>query len=457
MNKELLNMSEESLTELENDLRDEACTKEEILDHLTRTEKGAVKQTIDNVVYVLDHDPVFAGAVRKNELVGRTDIVKPMPWNRKNVGMNDIDAAQIRLYLEQNYQLTSERCIENGIKIVASNHGFHPIRDLLESLTWDGVPRIATALHHFLGAEICDYTAEVMKMHMLAAISRVFEPGCKYDIALCVVGPQGGGKSTFFRFLAINDDWFTDDLRRLEDKNVFEKLNGHWIIELSEMSATANAKSIEETKAFISRQTETYRTPYARYAEDHDRQCVFCGTTNDIRFLPFDRSGNRRFAPVAVNLKDAEMHPMDNEKESRAYILQMWAEAMVIYHAGTFKLTFSDEMEEYAKEMQKEFMPEDTEIGQVEDYLERNCADRTCIKEIYCKVFGHNTFDSIPTWESKKIAEILRNMGWNDIGSRKFRDYGSQKAWEPMAKKDPDPDDQSDGFMEVSDDEEIPF
>ena len=132
-----------------------------------------------------------------------------------------------------------------------------------------------------------------MKMHMLAAISRLYEPGKKYDIMLCLVGGQGTGKSTFFKYLAIQDEWFTDDVKRLDDKKVYEYLQGHWIVEMSEMNAVANAKSIEETKSFLSRQKDTYRIPYERRAEDRYRQCVFCGTSNDLAFLPFDRTGNR--------------------------------------------------------------------------------------------------------------------------------------------------------------------
>ena len=63
---------------------------------------------------------------------------------------------------------------------------------------------------------------------------------------LCLVGGQGAGKSTFFRLLAIKDEWFSDDLKRIDDDNVYRKMQGHWIIEMSEMIATANAKSIED-------------------------------------------------------------------------------------------------------------------------------------------------------------------------------------------------------------------
>ena len=100
-----------------------------------------------------------------------------------------------------------------------------------------------------------------MKLFLLGAISRAFQPGCKFEIMLCLVGGQGAGKSTFFRLLAVRDEWFSDDLRKLDDDNVYCKLQGHWIIEMSEMMATANAKSIEEIKSFLSRQKEVYKIP----------------------------------------------------------------------------------------------------------------------------------------------------------------------------------------------------
>jgi len=208
---------------------------------------------------------------------------------------------------------------------------------------------------------------------MLAAIHRVYKPGCKYDICLCLVGPQGCGKSTFFRFLALKDEWFCDDLKKVDDDNVYRKLQGHWFIEFGELNAKTKAQSIEEFKAFLTRQKETYKTPYDKYPQDHLRQCVFCGTSNDLQFLPFDRSGNRRFAPVLIDPAKAEHHILEDEQKSRAYIEQMWAEAMYYYkeEGNNLKLTFSKNMEGYATSLQKEFMPEDSDLGMVEAFLEK--------------------------------------------------------------------------------------
>ena len=211
---------------------------------------------------------------------------------------------------------------------------------------------------------------------LLGAINWVFHPGCKYEEMLCLVGGQGAGKSTFFRLLAIQDEWFSDDLKQLSDNDVFEKLQGHWIIEMSEMLATSNAKSIEEIRSFISRQKETYRTRYESQPKDRLRQCVFGGTSNTVDFLPLDRAGNRRFLPVMTDPNEAEVHILDNEAESRAYLLQVWAEAMEIYRRGDYSMKFSVQMQKELKLVQQNFMQEDTDAGIILDFLERYKGDR---------------------------------------------------------------------------------
>ena len=229
---------------------------------LSVTDKGKTANTIDNCRIVFCCDPLLRDAIRLNLLTDRVDIVRDLGWRRNTSALTDTDVKYLLLYFEQNYELTSEKKITAALSIVANENCYHPIQDVLNSLVWDGTPRIRSCLHHFLGADESDYVEEMLKHFLLGAIRRVFRPGSKYEEMLCLVGGQGAGKSTFFRLLAIRDEWFSDDLKKLDDDRVFQKLQGHWIIEMSEMLATSSAKSIEEIRSFISRQKETYRTPY---------------------------------------------------------------------------------------------------------------------------------------------------------------------------------------------------
>ncbi len=246
-------------------------------------------------------------------------IVKPLGWYRDSPTLTDVDIKYLLLYFEENYGLTIEKKIQDAVMVIANENRYHPVRDFLNALQWDGIERIRYCLHRFLGADADDYTCEAMRLFLLGAISRAFRPGCKFEIMLCLVGGQGAGKSSFFRLLAVQDDWFSDDLKKLDDENVYRKMQGHWLIEMSEMIATANAKSIEEIKSFLSRQKETYKVPYETHPADRKRQCVFCGTSNTLDFLPLDRTGNRRFVPVMVHPERAEIHILENEPEARAY------------------------------------------------------------------------------------------------------------------------------------------
>ena len=173
MNRELQNMSEESLQNLEEIVETELLTVEDIRERLDTTEKGKIRQSIQNCKYVLEHDPCLKGAICRNEMTCQIDIMKKMPWKRRGVHMTDTDMNNLALYLEKNYGLTSDRVIAKAIDIVANENSFHPILEYLENLKWDGIPRIQHMLTHFFGAEDIQYTGEVMKMHMM-----VLSAGC---------------------------------------------------------------------------------------------------------------------------------------------------------------------------------------------------------------------------------------------------------------------------------------
>lgn len=380
---------------------------------------------------ILMNDPNLQGAFRLNMFTDKIDITRDLGWYRESDSLTDVDLKFLVVYLEKHYGLSNEKRIEDVIKVVANENRYHPVLDRINSITWDGWERIRYALHHFLGAEVSEYTYEVMKLFMIGTIARISCPGIKFEVMLCLVGGQGAGKSTFLRFLAMEDDWFTDDLKKMDDDNVYRKIQGHLIIEFPEMVAILNAKNVEDTKSFMSRQKDTYKTPYDRHPKDHKRQCVFAGSSNSLDFLPMDRSGNRRFLPILCNMEEAETHILDDEKTSREYIDQMWAEAMEIYRSGKCQLRLPKEMEKELCEYQKQFMQEDTKKELILDYLEHYEGSMVCSRQLYSEALGN---DGNPAqWEIREINDIMNNCSnWIAFSNpRHFPEpYRRQKGWE---------------------------
>ena len=425
---------------------------EQVKRMLSMDEKGRIFQSIDNCMLILQYDPILSHAICYNDLTGKIDITKDLGWGKSDSGgIRDVDENQIEWYMERTYGIRNYPAIGKALNIIASQNHFHPIKDYLEALEWDGVSRIAEVLPKYLGAEKCDYTTEVMTLLMQAMIHRLYEPGCKFEIMVCLVGGQGAGKSTLFRLLAIKDEWFSDDISRLGDENVYRRLQGHWLLEMPEMLGTVNAKTVEEIKAFLSRQKDNYKVPYERHPEDRPRQCVFVGTSNTLDFLPLDRTGNRRFAPIMIHAEQVEKHILADENESRDYIMQLWAEMMVLYRSTKYhKLKLSSATEEYLKNMQKEFMPEDTKVGIIQEWLDNCEEDYVCSLMIYREALKHE-YEEPKQYEIREINDIMNHSveGWVKAPQHRFKEYGRQTGWRRATDDN--------GFISVADDMKLPF
>ena len=409
---------------------------EEITGHLGRTQNGAVKATVKNYLTVLREDPLLKDSISFNILLQRTEISRPLWWNAGPEPMTDAAENFLFLYFEQFYGMGNDRTMRKAIDVEAHDKQYHPILEYLEGLSWDGIPRIRFALKKYLGADDSDLVYECLKHFMMGAILRVYDPGIKFDEMLCLIGSQGAGKSTFFRFLSLKDEWFSDDIRKLNDKDVYGKLRGHWIIEMSEMVATLNAKSLEEIKSFLSRQKDVYRTPYARYDEDRPRQCVFAGTTNTVQFLPFDRTGARRFLPIEVGLHQPEKHILDDEEEAREYFDQMWAEAFWMFKESESRTQLLKIPKEIGAEIEanrRTFMQEDTRAGQVQAWLDDYEGDYVCSIQIWKEVFAGAYDDAPKKYETNEICSIMETSiaGWKRHGMHRFtkEGYGMQRSW----------------------------
>lgn len=448
----------EIITENMSSVAEDKKKIEAVRNGLAKTDDGKVRQTIANAIYVLENDPLLKGAIKRNELSCKTDIVKDMNWRRRSTTFTDTDFNNIMLRMEKKYGIIRDKNIKRAIDIVGNSNHYHPIVEKLESLEWDGKERLRHLFPRYLGIPETDYTYEATRLMMMGAVHRVFYPGIKFEYMICLVGGQGVGKSSFFSLLAMENEWFSDDIRKLDDENVYRKMQGHWIIEMAEMLATCNARSVEEIKSFLSRQSETYKVPYETHPEDRPRQCIFVGTSNNADFLPFDRSGNRRFIPLFADRNKAEHHPMDDEEETLAYVEQCWAEIMDKFHRGVeTSLVFDKRLMDELIRMQKMCMPEDTKAGMIARFLDETNEEYVCSTMIFQKAF--NREDEAPkNYESREIGAIMRNEfsdDWEPVSSHRFEEYGPQRAWRRKNYQESDVD--KDGFMQLSDDVELPF
>ena len=194
------------------------------------------------------------------------------------------------------------------------------------------------------------------------------------------------------------------------------------------------------------------------YLEKQDyilmKQCVFGGSSNTLDFLPLDRAGNRRFLPIMIYSENAEVHILEDEDASRAYLLQVWAEAMTIYRSGQYSMKFSKSIQRQLVEVQKDFMPEDTEAGQIQGFLEHYTGNMVCSKQLFKEALGH-TFDQPKRWQLHNINEIMNTVvtGWKPFSNpRMFAGYGRQKGWE-CDNFDNELSDNEGGFVELSEEE----
>lgn len=212
-----------------------------------------------------------------------------------------------------------------AVQTLANHARFHPVRDYLDSLVWDGTPRINTWLISYGGAEDTAFLRAVGERLLIAAVRRVRRPGCKFDELVVFESGQGTNKSQALQVLAVQPEWFSDDLPLgLSARETIEALSGHWIVEASELQGIRKSE-IEKIKAFLSRDTDRARTAYARTVTEAPRQCVVIGTTNSEQYLR-DLTGNRRFWPVRVERFDLERLTRDRD--------QLWAEAALREKAG---------------------------------------------------------------------------------------------------------------------------
>ena len=401
-----------------------------------------VRQTIKNIIESIEYDKELWMRIRYNTLAYAPYVYSSLPWNQENQRKfrewTNTDDSNLKSYIEHKYGFKSLEKIMEALKITSFKHKYNPVTDLLERCleNWDGKPHIRDLLPKYLGADDTEYTYEVMKITMLGALCRAYYPGCKFDYTPVFVGGQGIGKSTFVRYLALNDDWFNDNFNTIDGDKAAEKLRGMWILEFAELLATKKAKEVESIKAFLTSRVDTYRPPYERRTEQRKRCCIFIGTTNNYQFLT-DRTGNRRFLPVLCNADRIQKSLFDDEQGVRFEFAQAWGEAMNLFVKANKHppLVLPRHMHLEVEAIQERFLEEDPRVGIIQSYLDeiwQKGTMRVCVQMIAEDALGYDR--KLSRMESNQIHEIMQTSieDWvrihNENGGRvKFPPpYGTQ-------------------------------
>ena len=406
----------------------------------------------------MDKDSRFAGKIRLNEFAQQPYLYGSVPWENENNcrAWSSHDDSALFSLIQADYGLKSRQDFADALKNVSMRNKFHPVRELLDSLTWDGKEHIRSLLPEYLGAEDSDYTYQVMRLWMLGAVSRVYKPGSKFDYTIILQGSQGIGKSTFLKLMALDDSWFNDSLDSLDSDKAVQSLTGSWIIELAELKSLARtAGGVESVKRFLTATQDKYRIPYERRADTFYRQCVFAGTTNKDDFLQ-DETGNRRFLIIHTGVTKPSKSLFTPEVMED--IKQAWAEAVHIWKNEDPQLILPEACIQQAKELQEANMADDGKRGIILDYLEGKT--QVCAREIWFEALEESI--SPKSYQTSEINSIIAKVpGWQRMKTpRKFPKYGSQRGFQKMLlQTEPGKTTNSSDFVPVPKQEqmEIPF
>jgi predicted P-loop ATPase len=290
---------------------------------------GEIIANLHNLILILREAPKWKGVLAYDEFAARVVLKKRLPWGEEAPGAqwNDHHDSLTRTWFQREGIKAAQGDVGRAVQAAARHNAFHPVREYLQGLVWDGVSRIDIWLVRYFHAEDSPYTRAIGPRWLISAVARIYQPGCQADYAPIFEGPQGLMKSATLRALAVRDAWFTDRLSHVASKDAAQELHGVWITEIAEMDAL-NRAAASTKKSFLTRRFDRFRPPYGRHVNDQPRQCVFAGTINPpVGGYLKDATGNRRYWPlVCPNLIDRDGIERDRD--------QLWAEAVHRYKAG---------------------------------------------------------------------------------------------------------------------------
>jgi predicted P-loop ATPase len=385
--------------------------------------RGGVLSNHANVLLALRSDPAWLDVLAYDEMREQVMLLRaapvhgrpPSPPHKEPRPWTDIEDAAAQEWLQiAGLPGVGRETVATAVSQRSRELSYHPLRDWLNELKWDGIPRVEGGttpggeilepwLSTYFGAPNTTYTQAIGTMWLVSAVARVLEPGCKVDHMLILEGDQGTGKSAACRILC-GECYFSDTLPEIGSKDAKAHLSGKWIVELAELDALLRAEP-SSTKAFLTQQIDRFRPAYARRDVDSPRQCVFVGTTNQKQYLK-DETGGRRFWPVQTGVIDLPSLSTDR--------VQLWAEAVHLYRRGRkWHITDSDLLKVADAEQSARF-----DIDAWEEPIAEYLEDKPEVT--IGQVMREALYIETPRMERRaqnRVKRILTHLGWRR-GSR---------------------------------------
>lgn len=407
-------------------------------ERLLTTSQGAIKPVRENVVLAIDgmaHPlngewipgaPEAAGVLAYNEFTNDVVKLRAAPWGTSAGLWKEVDDLLLGEWLVRTHWLPSmsRTTLEEAVRMVAARHEYHPVRQYLHGLKWDGQKRLSTWLRRVCLVEdewddrsdLQRYLARVGTFFLMGMVARVLEPGVKFDYMLILEGRQGLGKSTLLRILG--GQYFADTGLVLGDKDSYQQLQGRWLYEWGELDSFSKTE-VSKIKSFIASTSDYFRASFDRRARDYPRQVAFGGTTNEDHYLT-DPTGNRRFWPVRVT-RQIDMQWLKDNRD------QLFAEAVHRVQAGARMYPTPDEEIELFAPQQQQRTVENAIEAAITRYLhpvgnptgpnsDGALVQRISLVELLGKIgigiekLGPGRF------HEKQAAAALRRLGWEEGG-----------------------------------------